>query len=265
MRVTFDTNAIDKVTRPELFPKDPRQADFIKIHDALKAGSLKGYFGESIATLEGIKKKDRSSVMGSTRVKTEITDTFDGSGELESIKINMIPEQDRHPIPVKHAARIQAALQIGMRALKTPRIGGFRIIDPDFYEPDSSETALSERLNKTMDAVKAIEDRGVGYTVVRSIAAEFARRDNVINEMPMQSLRRARDVHEEGRVSRAVAEWADADTIGAHIGYGIDLFCTGDEGKGAGSPSVLDAANRAWLTATFGVTFVTLSQLAAVI
>ena len=67
-------------------------------------------------------------------------------------------------------------------------------------------------------------------------------------------------------MQRAIAEWADADSIAAHVGYGIDLFCSEDQGKSAGGISlILDAANRAWLTATYGVQFATLTELAAMV
>jgi hypothetical protein len=72
-----------------------------------------------------------------------------------------------------------------MRALKTPRIGGFQVSDQNFYAPDDSGDSLSERLDKTIAASRAIEDRGVGYAVAKSIADEFAKRDKVLNEMPM--------------------------------------------------------------------------------
>jgi len=39
IRVTFDTNTLDKVARPERFPKDPLRPDFIKLHEAAVAGS----------------------------------------------------------------------------------------------------------------------------------------------------------------------------------------------------------------------------------
>jgi hypothetical protein len=145
-------------------------------------GKIKGYFGETMATLEGIKKKDRSDVMHSTSVKSEITNKTDDATGQETIEIKMTPEQKRPPVHVKHVAMIQAALKRGMRALKMPRIGGFRVTDLDFYEPDSSDTSLSDRLNRTMAAGTAIEDRKLGYALVKSIADEFAKRDNVVNE-----------------------------------------------------------------------------------
>ena len=80
-----------------------------------------------------------------------------------------------------------------------------------------------------------------------------------------RSVLRAKDIHEQRQVQRAVAEWADADSIAAHIGYAIDLFCTEDRGKGTGTPSILDEDNRAWLEATYAIKFVTLSELAKMI
>ena len=67
------------------------------------------------------------------------------------------------------------------------------------------------------------------------------------------------------RVSRAIAEWADGDAIAAHYGYGMDYFCTEDEGRNAHGPSVLDATNRAWLQGEFGIKFVSLDEIAALL
>ena len=60
-----------------------------------------------------------------------------------------------------------------------------------------------------------------------------------------------------------VREWADGDSIAAHYGFGIDLFCTADCGKNARGPSVLDSDNRKWLREEFGIQFVTLDEIAA--
>jgi integrase len=48
--------------------------------------------------------------------------------------------------------------------------------------------------------------------------------------------------------------------------YGIDLFCSEDQGKSAGGiPLFWTRQNRAWLTATYGVQFATLTELAAMV
>jgi hypothetical protein len=41
-----------------------------------------------------------------------------------------------------------------------------------------------------------------------------------------------------------VSEWADGDAVAAHIAYGNDIFCTQDQGKSAGGPSILDEGIR---------------------
>ena len=73
------------------------------------------------------------------------------------------------------------------------------------------------------------------------------------------------DVHEENAVKRAVAEWADGDSVAAHIGYGIDFFCTEDSGKSAGANSIFNVENRAWLNQHFDVKIITLSELAKMV
>jgi hypothetical protein len=80
-----------------------------------------------------------------------------------------------------------------------------------------------------------------------------------------KSLGKAEDIHETRAVGRAVAEWADGDSVAAHYGYRNDFFCTLDAGKGEGKrgdPAVLDAANRAWLSADYGIQFITIAELA---
>jgi hypothetical protein len=34
-------------------------------------------------------------------------------------------------------------------------------------------------------------------------------------------------------LSAAIAEWSDGDSAALHIAYGLDYFCTNDEGKNA--------------------------------
>jgi hypothetical protein len=59
MRVTFDSNSWRPVVRPDKHPKDPRNADFVKINNALKHGRIKGFIVDTVATIEGIPRVDR--------------------------------------------------------------------------------------------------------------------------------------------------------------------------------------------------------------
>jgi hypothetical protein len=264
MRITFDTNTLDKAARPERHPKDPCQSDYLKVHEALKAGGLKGHFSETIITLEGIEKKDRADVFESTRLRTESRAETDTGDSVTISRRFKVEQPSRKPLHPEVAARIQAAVAAGIRALRAPdRLGVFQITDPEgkYFVTETDEERVT-RIAKCLQVGREIEGRGVGIAIAQALGEQFALRDKV-QEPWFRSLVRAKDVHEENAVKRAIAEWADGDSVAAHIAYGIDLFCTVDQGKHAGSPSILDAVNQAWLTATYGVKFTTMTELAA--
>ncbi len=257
--VTFDTNTLEMVARPEKHPRDPLQSDYFKVRNALKTGKLKGHFSQTLITLEGIENDDRVNVLGGTRIESQTQSTG-----KNTIAISLIVQQDRNPIHQIHSHRIQAARGIGMRALRGPaRMGdGFSVKDDDssFYEPDESLQQLIERREKANEVDAAITARGVGRAIAQSLGLKFSARDGVA-EWWLQGLKRVRDVNERRAVNRAISEWADAESIASHIGYEIDFFCTHDQGRSAGAASILAPDNRAWLTSTYGVAFVTLSEL----
>lgn len=80
--------------------------------------------------------------------------------------------------------------------------------------------------------------------------------------MWFRALDKAADIHEKRAVERAFGEWADGESVAAHVAYGLDVFCSADVGNSNATNSVLDPANRAWLTATYGVRFMTFEELA---
>jgi hypothetical protein len=65
------------------------------------------------------------------------------------------------------------------------------------------------------------------------------------------ALDRAQDEQERKEIERAISEWADGDTVAAHIAYGINVLCTEDR---AGA-SIFDSSNRAWLEPTAFVSY----------
>lgn len=141
MRVTFDTNQIDGAARPG--PTVP--ASHHKVHAALKAGTIQGFFSETMLTLEGIMKADRAGVMASTALvrqpeRLSITKSSDvpaevkallGDGDIETINMELRVEQPaRKALHPAFARRIVAAREAGMRVLRAvPRIGATRITD----------------------------------------------------------------------------------------------------------------------------------------
>jgi hypothetical protein len=258
-RVTFDTDTIDKATRPERFPKDPDQLKFMKVHEALKNGMVRGFICDTMITLEGIQNKDRATVFGSTTLTT------DRKATGNAIELTMKAVQPaRQPLPDENVRRLRVALAMGVRVLSAPRIANARIEDPDktIYVQENDAQRLGERLDRFHEVSRAIEDRGFGTSPAKRIAERLANKAGVV-EPWYRSLARA-NASDEKEFAKAVREWADSDTVAAHIAFQNDIFCTGDKGKSAGN-SILDDANRAWLTAAYGVKFATIPELATLV
>jgi len=147
------------------------------------------------------------------------------------------------PLRERTAARVRRALDLGLRILRAPRIGIHRIDDLNgvVYAKDADEAAVAARLRRYESIATAIEARGLGFA--RVMRAPDAGR----------------------KAARAVAEWADGDSVAAHHGYANDLFCTEDRASRAGRKSVMHPAYRGWLRRAYGVEFVTIAQLAALL
>jgi hypothetical protein len=259
LRVTFDTNVFDKVTRPAIFPKDADFQEMTIINEALKQGQVEGFISDTTITLEGIGIEDRATVFGSTYAPSSIAQTSE-----DTLTITARTEQpDRKPVHPLQAERLLAAFRLGIRLLGAPRIGMPRA-EEQFYATEDS-FALGERLDRFTSILRQIESRGLGSARAVKIAARFPRPGMA----PwFNALGAARNIHEKREVARAVAEWADADSIAAHYAYRNDFFCTLDSAKAEtkrGDPAIFDAGNRAWLTEKFGIRFVTLVQLAELI
>jgi len=95
--------------------------------------------------------------------------------------------------------------------------------------------------------LRSIEQQGVGIAVAKALGERLSKRVNA-KEPWYKGLGRARDVHEEGEVARAIAEWADADSLSAHIAYGVEQFCSDDKAKKGNVKSIMSPKSRAWLS-----------------
>ncbi len=278
-RVSLDTNVLDLACRPERFPKDPRQPHLHKVKAALAAGTIQGFCSVTMLTIEGIMRKDRAEVFASTQTKMQpethsLTKNADlshairavvGDADVETIGMNLTVEQPaRKPLHNEVLARIEAAQAVGVHFLKgVPRVGAYQIHDPEkkLYLDNGEGDALGVWIEKAHEVARAIESRGLGFAQVKAIGQAKAAGDPA--KAWFKALDKAKDVHEERAVERAFSEWADGDAIAAHVAYGLDIFCSADVGNSSATNSVLAPANRAWLTATYGVKFMTFDDLLA--
>ena len=279
LRVTFDTNVLDLACRPERFPKDPRQPLMQKVQDALTSGQLEGFYSVTMLTIEGIIRQDRANVFAGTRTvmqpeTTHVTKNADlpeeirrkvGSDDVETIRVEFRVEQpDRKDLHPEVVARMQAAKAMGVRVLKdVPRIGAFHMKEPtgEYYLSPGEGEELQKWIGKVHEVAGAIAARGLGYAQVKALGETIAARDP--ESAWFRALDKAADIHEQRAIERAFGEWADGDSIAAHVAYGLDVFCSADVGNSNATNSILDPINRAWLTATYGVRFMTFEELAA--
>jgi len=270
---------LDLACRPERFPKDVRQSQLLKVRDALVAKSIEGFFSMTMLTIEGIMRRERADVFGSTRISglpetcsvtknedlTEVIQAKVGGADIEMIKKEFVVEQtNRRLLHPEVVARVKAARSLGVRALKdVPRIGAFMITDPvgEIYLSNGNGDDLCAWQEKVRDVAQAIEARGLGIAQVKALGGTMAAGDP--EKAWFAALSSAKDIHEQRAVERAFCEWADGDAIASHVAYGIDFFCSNDVGKSNGRNSVLDPGNRAWLTESYGVRFMTLEDLFA--
>lgn len=280
LRVTFDTNVLDLACRPERFPKDPRQTEMAKVNAALKSREIEAFYSVTMLTLEGIMKKDRAAVFAGTRIvstqhDTKLVKNADlpseirakvGNDDVISTGVTLqVQQPQRQPLHPEVVARITAAKALGIRVLHAvPRIGAFSFNDPnnEFYLHRGDEAHLSAWINKAFAVSHDLESKGLGYAQLKALGVNMA---SDPKEIWYEALNKAPSVHEQRKVERAFAEWADADSVAAHIAYGIDVFCSADVGNSNATNSVLDPENRAWLSATYGVRFMTFEDLAAAI
>lgn len=156
-----------------------------------------------------------------------------------------------------------------MRLLSTPYFNqplpSF-FFDPNLYAPEVfSSGAYAERFG---EAVLDIQARGLGSAIVMKIAKRIAERlgtNTPFSKAGVELLEYPKDEEEKSEIKAAIAEWADGDSIAAHIGFGNDFFCTEDHAKRARWPAIFDVTNRAWLKAAYGVNFVSMRELVALL
>ena len=260
--ITFDTNTLEYVCRPERHPKNPQLQEFNKIHNALVDGCIKGFFSETIITIEGMECSDRISVFDSTRLMPQ-TETVNDEDGLKITTEYQVVQPGLKPLNPLFAERIQVAINLGLKYLRAPpRIGQFCVDDPTgkYSLNRGQDDALEAWIEKSHEVTRAIETRGVGIAQIKRLGNESSTSGTV--SPWFKNLNHAARINNTQVVVKAFNEWADGDSIASHVAYGLDIFCTEDFGKSNPNGSILDCENRAWLTKEYGVCFMTINELA---
>ena len=191
----------------------------------------------------------------------EFTEEEQGDGSIR-LGISIGPDHSQHPgLPAVLDGWLQSAMAMGFRFMRAPRIGMPR---PPVPEADYFPRPNDASYDRFSALLAEIETRGVGHSAIRDIGKRFNQRLGSPDSPWFRFLSDYRNPHKRTDVAKAVAEWADGDTVAAHYAFSNDVLCTEDAAQSAGR-SVFDAANRAWLTQQFGITFASVEALASII
>jgi hypothetical protein len=249
MRVTFDSNVWQKVVKPSLARGTSFYDDFTTVHEALRAKQIQGFICETVGTLEAVRRAGRKAYFSSIKPIVEVK-TDDRAGQA-LLTINVGTNHNQHPgLASVLRERLELAFVLGMRLMRAPRIGipvPASFLDLSVFADEVDVPTSAARDNRWGDVVETIEQRGVGSAVLRSLETEKKRKPEAMGEEEF---------------ALAVAEWADGDSVAAHVAYSNDVFCTGDQGKSASGGSIFDADGRLWLAETHNVKFATITELA---
>lgn len=122
MRVTFDSNAWQKVVVPNLARKTSLYDAFAGIHEALRVSKIQGFVCETVGTLEAIKRPTRKTYF--TSIKPAVKVQSNAKGNQILMNINIGANHDQHPgLPPVLRERLELAFDLGIRLMRAPRIG----------------------------------------------------------------------------------------------------------------------------------------------
>lgn len=254
MLTTFDSNVWRAAADPSRFPNNSEHAAFVSIHSALKTSRLQGVLCETVFTLEGIARADRKNFLMAYRPKVKSTEEELPDGTIK-LGLSLGPEVSAHPGNNSYLnSHLQDALAVGFKLMRCPRVAGIQNNDlrDEWFLSTSNEYA-----NKFGEVVRRLEAAGAGIAPIKAIGNKYASP----TEPWFEGLAKA-TATEESAIAKAVAEWADADSVAAHVAVGGAFFCTNDVAVAAGSASTFSASNRQWLATDYGVKFVTPTELA---
>ena len=261
LKVTFDSNVWRIVSSPEIFPNEPSIEVFKKINGEITVGEISPFLAETTFTLEAIRKADRKSALSSYSPVVSCSEKVLPDGTIK-LSLSIGPDKSTHPRNNQClSSHLQYALDLGFKILRCPRISGFK--NPDLQEDwfvGQTDAEAHERQELFGSVLRDIESKGCGIFEIKSIGEKYAPNPGKW----LDGIRSAPD-SESPLVAKAFAEWADGDSVSAHIAYRNDYFCTRDVGKSAGTQSILSQANRSWLREKYGVNFVTPEELATML
>ncbi|UAA40597.1 hypothetical protein KIH87_09760 [Paraneptunicella aestuarii] len=237
MNITFDSNVWRIISSPEKFPNEPSIEVFKAIRKAIEDSKITPFLCETVFTLEAIKRKERKRFFSAYKASINSSVEEGENGELK-LSFSMGPDKTAHPGNNSYLeAHLTDAIEIGFQIIKLPRFAG--IVNPDIEAYYYQHSDLNSYHDKVHKVCREIEQKGAGISHIKELGERF-------NPQWVTGIKQAPE-SEEGNIAKAIAEWADGDSVACHIAVGGDYFCTRDTAKKAGDKSILSEDNLTWL------------------
>jgi hypothetical protein len=257
MKVTFDSNVWQPVVEPKNYYSDPDAASFAKINTAIINKHITPFISETIFTLEGIRRNDRKTWLG--KYAANVVSTESTSGDSIKVSVSISSNAEVHPGNNAYLAKyLNAAHSLGFEIIDLPRLGGISNPDVESLLVNQTPFEFDTYMTRASEIADFIERLGCGMKPLYQVLLPYPRPYGSSMYQWIASVPEA----ETKRIAKAVAEWADSDSITAHIAMNNDYFCTRDQARGAGQSSILGDNNKAALIQQYGFKTVTPAELA---
>lgn len=244
-KITFDSNTWRKVATPDNFPKDPIIDDYKIIRTAINNGQIIPFISETVFTLEAIQKKDRKQFFKDYKAVIK-TDISEGENGYIKIQFKIGPNENAHPgnneFLKEHFAD---AIKLGFNIIHLPRIAGITNKDIETAKYRMDNKTLEKYLDKVFEVGRRITGLEAGDFQIQQIGQKYN------SQSGFQGIGDAPD-SENGVIAKAIAEWADGDSVASHIAIGGDYFCTNDKAVSGGSKSIFTENNLKILKNEYG-------------
>ena len=252
MKITFDSNVWRIISSPDKFPNEPSIEAFKTIRKAIDEKKIMPFLCETVFTLEAIKRKDRKGFFSNYKANINSSVEEGKNGELK-LSFSMGPDKTAHPGNNNYLeSHLNDAIGIGFQIIKLPRIAG--IVNPDIEAHFYQHNDLSSYHDKVFKVAREIEQKEAGIFHIKELGKKY-------NTHWTAGIAQA-PVSEEGNIAKAIAEWADDDSVACHIAVGGDYFCTRDTAKKAGDKSIFSESNLEWLKQEYGFRTISPEELA---
>jgi hypothetical protein len=252
LKVTFDKNVYE-------FIVDPNKSDSVSVEEieaykiiqyAIIKGKVLPFMSETILTYESLAKNIRKEILSND--KPIILSSKDSTITISS---NPQIHPGNHP---KDIFYLLGAIDLGFKILPNKRFG--KLINPAvknewYYITNEDYLVVADRYT---EIDKAIETMEAGYTVYVKLIGK----DENPHLKSYELIKRFNGSIK--KLSSAISEWSDGDSVALHIAYNNDFFCTYDKGSKAGKNSIFRDSNISVLQKKFNfkkINPITLSNL----